>query len=101
MIILSDEAPKPLTVERIGDKIVLQLHLNIIQLGLQSAKWLQNALLKAFHTKQQVLEQDGIKLLTVMNEANYMYIIGTNSRFVMKKEVAEKLVKWLETNLAI
>lgn len=100
-ITLSDASPKPLTIERSGEKVILRLHLNVLKLGASSAIWLRESLHKTLNggvTGAQYLEIQGNKLLTVLNESGYIFIIGTKCRFNMKREVAQKIIEWIDAD---
>lgn len=93
-IILRDDKTAPFTIERIGDRIVLQEYRIIMRLGELSAKWLYEAFTNVIshnYTQEQALDHNGKKVLTILNESGYIFIIGINARFVMRREVAAKL----------
>lgn len=82
------------TIERVGDKIVLQEYVKIMRLGRASAGWLWECFQHVtghYYRQQQSLEHRGKTVLSILCESGYIYIMGTNVRFNMKIEVAEKL----------
>src|SRR4051812_33871695 len=96
---LSTLAPAPLTIERVWDSVLLELHMNKLRLGPGSAAWLLKALHNImddnFNTKQE-LTHEGAIILTVFNEFGYIYIMGAKARFVIKFDVSAKIIEWLE-----
>jgi hypothetical protein len=95
--ILREDGRSSFTIEMIDGKIVLQEYIKVMRLGNVSAKWLFDCLdaAKNHYLQEQILEHNGKKVLTVLGEVKYFFIIGTNVRFVMTREVAEKLFSWL------
>lgn len=100
--ILKDCGIAPFTIERNGDRIILREYIKEMRLGLVSAKWLYYILSRlevGYSQTELALEHDGRKILTILNENGYIYIIGTNIRFNFKRDVLIKLVDWLKENL--
>lgn len=97
--ILSTSAPKPFTIERDGNGILLQLHVNSMRFGKTSTVWLLQALKKINH-ERQLLQHEGVTLIEVFSDSGHAYIIGQNSRFTMRSDVLQKMVQWLENYLS-
>jgi hypothetical protein len=99
--ILSTDAPMPLTIEREGGKVRLQIHLSILTMGETSAKWLHNALKGAIYggvSSAQILEHEGQTAMTVISDGGYIFIKTDKSRFNMKSEVAVRIIEWMDKN---
>jgi hypothetical protein len=102
-ILLKHDTLCDFTIERIEDTIVLQEHIKIMRLGLISAKWLLECfevIVDKHYSQEQTLVHRDKTVLQILNESGYIYIIGTNTRFNMKKEVATKLLESLRALLA-
>lgn len=100
--ILRNDPIAPFTIERVGDRIILQEYIKTMRLGVVSAKWLLDALKNTtttFYSPKQELSHEGSVVLTILNESGYIYIIGTKVRFNMKTDVAVKIVEWLEAEV--
>ncbi len=99
--ILTQGNKAPLTVELAGGRVILQEYRIVMRLGVGSSMWLLVALQNVINggcTQEQAIDHNGQKVLTVLNEGRYIFIIGTNARFVFNREVAKKLLAWFEAN---
>ncbi len=93
-IILQEDSIAPFTIERVGDKIILQEYFKILRMGLVSATWLLDAFkdVKAqYYREEQALVHNGQIILKVVCEVGYIYIFGPKIRFNMNGDVAVKL----------
>ena len=94
--IVKDDRIAPFTIERTADeKIELREFTKVMKLGPVASKWLLEALqltTKNFYTSPQAIHHNGKVVLQVLNESGYIFVIGTNVRFLMKRDVVLVLV---------